>query len=484
MENDDIIFYNALKAHDSRFDGVFFVGVTSTGIYCRPICTAKLPKKENCRFFKNAESAEKEFFRPCLRCRPELAPGSAPIDDAQRIAHLLVSQIEEGLFEEKGLESVASHFKLSSRQIRRIMQKEFGVSPIEFILTRRLLLAKQLLTETNLTITEVAFASGFSSLRRFNDAFKKRYQMPPSFLRKEKIKIIDSEMIHLQLSYRPPYDWIFILNFLTNRRLEGVEYIENDKYFRTVCLGKFKGWISVSHLPQKNSIEVAISAKLIPTLPLLLNRLRYIFDLNARPDVINSCLMQDSRFAKSIRTIPGLRVPGCFDGFELAIRAILGQQISVKAATTVASRFIKKFGEPINTSVEQLHYLWPTPEVVSLLIEDDIASLGIIRRRAQSIILLAKAIVDGTLNLNTIDHPEQVIEKLTSIPGIGKWTAQYIIMRALHWPDAFPKEDIILQKSLGNVSAKVADSLSQAWRPWRSYATLHLWHMWGSKLNG
>lgn len=314
MNQNQNIFYKAYAARDARFDGVFFIGVTSTGIYCRPICSAKLPKIENCRFFKSAAEAETEFFRPCLRCRPELAPGYASSSEAHRMANLLMYGMREGEFsEEMGLEEVALQFGLSSRHMRRIIKKTFGVSPLALVLTRRLLLAKQLLTETNLTIIEVAFSCGFSSLRRFNDAFKKRYKMPPSYFRKEKNKNALHDYITLQLNYRPPFDWEGLLNFLATRSLMGIEHVSENVYSRTVQIGKSKGWVSVSHIPEKHALKVEVSSSLTPCLSSLLPRLRDLFDLDARPDVINTQLSQDPLLAKAVLNNPGLRVPGAFD---------------------------------------------------------------------------------------------------------------------------------------------------------------------------
>ena len=316
----------------------------------RPVCTAKTPKEQNCMFFSSAEAAEKALFRPCLRCRPELAPGTAPVDDASRIAHMIANRIEEGMLDDDGLEAIAPQFELSSRQIRRILQKELGVSPIELVQTRRLLLAKQLLTETELPITEVAFASGFSSLRRFNDAFSGRYGMPPTRLRKEAGskagKTLAADSIALQLTYRPPYDWEGILKFLSMRTLKGVEQVSSGHYCRTMQLGKHTGWIQVGHKPSKRALMVEISNSLVPVLPALLGRLRNLFDLSARPDVIAEHLMQDGILSEAVSKNPGLRVPGAFDGFELAVRAILGQQVTVKAANdALAGRFVEAFGK-------------------------------------------------------------------------------------------------------------------------------------------
>ncbi len=480
MVSDARVLYNAYASRDPRFDGVFYIGVTSTGIYCRPVCTARTPKAANCRFFDNAEAAEKASFRPCLRCRPELAPGNAPVDDAHRIASLVAYRIEEGMLDNgAGLEQVAAKFGWSSRQIRRIVHEQLGVSPMELVLTRRLLLAKQLLTETRLPITEVAFASGFSSLRRFNDAFSGRYGLPPSRLRKAAggatSAPTSTDTFTLQLAYRPPFDWSGILSFLRARTLSGVEQVDDDMYFRTMRLGNHTGWIRVWNAPTKRTLLVELTHSLTPVLPALLGRLRNVFDLSARPDVISAQLMRDPLLAEVVVQHPGIRVPGAFDGFELAVRAILGQQISVKAATTLAGRYVSAFGDGIDTPHAALSHLSPTPSRIADLRVDEVASLGIIQSRARSIIALATEVASGRLVLDAGADPESTMKQLVDLPGIGKWTAHYIAMRALRWPDAFPKEDIVLRNRLGAVTATRAEELSQAWRPWRSYATLHLW---------
>ncbi len=482
MPQDDRRFYDALTARDARFDGVFFVGVTSTRVYCRPICRVKTPKARNCRFFDTAQQAEHAGFRPCLRCRPELAPGSAPVDDAQRIAQLIVRRLEEGGFDEPaGLEAIADQFELSSRQIRRIIRSELGVSPIQLLLTRRLLLAKQLLTETALPMTEVAFASGFSSVRRFNDAFLTRYRMPPSRLRKKATDgataIGESDTSTLQLAYRPPYDWESVVTFLAARALTGIEYVTKNSYARTVQLGNSKGWIRVTHSAKQHALLLEFTHTLTPVLPALLGRVRALFDLDARPDVIAKRLAKDTRLARAVRANPGLRVPGAFNGFEMGLRAILGQQVTVKAATTIAGRFVEAFGEPIATPLPQLHRLTPVPARVAAASIDEIARLGILASRAKSIIAIAKAQESDQLCLDGGAHhnPDESIKRLAELPGIGPWTAHYVAMRAIRWPDAFPKEDVAVRNRLGGVTAKEADALSQAWRPWRSYAVMHLW---------
>lgn len=473
--------YRALTARDPRFDGIFFVGVTSTDIYCRPICPTKTPKRANCRFFDSPQAAEQEGFRPCLRCRPELAPGSAPVDDSERIAQLMVQCIEEGAMDDDdGLEDIADQFELSSRQIRRIIKKELGVSPIQLILTRRLLLAKQLLTETSLPVTEIAFASGFSSLRRFNDAFGSRYRMPPTRLRKNAVDdagaITRGDTSTLQLSYRPPYDWPGMLAFLKARELKGVELVTDSFYARTVQLDDHKGWIKVTQAKKKNALMVEFTHSLSPVLPALLRRVRDLFDVNARPDVINKHLRKDKALRALIKANPGTRVPGAFNGFETGLRAILGQQVMVKAATTIACRLVEAFCEPIVTPFPELSYLAPSAAKIAKTSVDDLAKHGIVRARCKSIIALAQAHVSGELSLDSGNHhnPSTTIERLAKLPGIGPWTAHYIAMRALRWPDAFPKEDIAVLNNLGGVTAKKAEEMSQAWRPWRSYAVLHL----------
>ena len=483
MTGDPAALYNAYASRDPRFDGVFFIGVTSTGIYCRPVCTARTPKAANCRFFESAETAEKANFRPCLRCRPELAPGNAPVDDARRIPRLIAQRIEEGMLDGAGLETIAKQFGWSSRQIRRVVQRELGVSPIELAQTRRLLLAKQLLTETALPVTDVAFASGFSSLRRFHDAFGRRYGLAPSRLRQaaggEARPPRSSESFTLQLCYRPPFDWAGMMRFLETRALKGVERVDEGAYSRTVRLGSHTGWIRVSDAPERRAVLVELPHSLTPVLPALLGRLRHLFDLTARPDVIAAHLARDSRLAACVSENPGLRVPGAFDGFELGVRAILGQQVTVKGATTLAGRFARAFGDSVVTPDGALDRMSPTPQRVAAAAVDEIAAFGIVRTRARSLVALAQEVASGRLKLEPGADPERTMRQLAALPGIGSWTASYIAMRALRWPDAFPGEDLVLRQRLGGVTAARAEEISTRWRPWRAYATLHLWRSSG-----
>jgi AraC family transcriptional regulator of adaptative response / DNA-3-methyladenine glycosylase II len=475
--------YNALTARDPRFDGVFFVGVTSTGIYCRPICHARTPRAANCRFFDTAQEAEQAGFRPCLRCRPELAPGHAPVDDAQRIARAIVQRLEEGQLDAgAGLETIARQFELSSRQIRRIVRSELGVPPIQLLLTRRLLLAKQLLTETSWPMMDVALASGFSSLRRFNDACSRRYGMPPTRLRAKAaaggMTPAGRETSVLQLSYRPPYDWAGVLAFLRRRALSGVEHVTGDAYARTVQLGAAKGWMRVTRARTQHALRLEFTHSLTAVLPALIARTRALFDLDARPDVIAKRLRRDPRLASAVRASPGLRVPGAFDGFELGLGAVLGQQVTLKSAATIAGRLAAAFGEPFATSQPELFRLTPAAARIAAASPGDIVRHGVVAARARTLIALAVAYRSGALRLDgSAPHePEGVIRTLMQVPGIGPWTAHYIAMRALRWPDAFPKEDVVIRTNLGGVTAREAEALSQSWRPWRSYAVMHVWN--------
>ena len=453
MTHDHRRLYNALSARDARFDGVFFVGVTSTGIYCRPICRVKTPKAANCRFFESAQEAEQAGFRPCLRCRPELAPGNAPVDDAGRIAQLIVQRLWEGHFDgDAGLEAIADEFALSSRQIRRIVRAQLRVSPIQLLLTRRLLLAKQLLTETRWPIAEVAFASGFGSLRRFNDAFTRRYGMPPTRLRRNaggEVPPTDGgDTAALLLAYRPPYDWEGTLAFLAARALAGVELVTERAYARTVRLGQAEGWIRVSRAPRGDALVLEFTHSLTPALPTLLGRVRALFDLDARPDLIREAAGGRPAPRGGGRANPGPRVPGAFHGFELGLRAILGQQVTVGAGTTLAARVVEALGEPIATPIPELVRLSPSPERVVRAGAEAIARLGIVASRARSLVALAEAERSGAARPRRRGAPRSGggDARLAELPGVGPWTAHYIAMRALRWPDAFPKEDIAVRR--------------------------------------
>lgn len=469
MELNDTLCYQALLAHDARFDGAFFVGVVTTGIYCRTVCTARTPRPENCTFYPSAAAAERAGFRPCLRCRPELAPGNARVDAVGRLASVAASRIEEGILSDLSVEALAAEIGITDRHLRRVVQEAFGVSPVELAQTQRLLLAKRLLTDTDLPVTRIAFASGFASVRRFNALFKERYRLTPTDLRKGEERGEPQPTLVCELAYRPPLDWPALLGFLGSHSSRGVEAVEGNCYLRTVEIGKQQGWIVVTPSQQKATLRVELSASLALALQPVLARVKRLFDLSAEPNQI-------ARHLGSLADAhPGLRVPGAFDGFEIAIRTILGQQISVRAATTLAGRFVAAFGEPIQTSSPQLTHLWPRPERIAGLEPQALLPLGILASRSRTIITLARVITNGSLSLEPTIDPQHTIAQLTALPGIGEWTAQYIAMRALAWPDAFPHTDLALMRALGETRRSTMLERAEVWRPWRSYATMHLW---------
>ena len=470
--------YAALKARDSRFDGGFFVGVSTTGIYCRPICTARTPKRENVRFFANAASAERDGFRPCLICRPEIAPGVArtvaPVDAVRAAAHWLAARIEAGALNEGDSERLAGEYGLSSRQLRRALIAEYGVTPIELAQTRRLLLAKQLLTETTLPLSRVAFASGFSSVRRFNACFQSHYRLNPGALRKQKGARSEGS-IELQLAYRPPLAWDALRQFLVTRGAAGVEGVDGERYLRTVEVNGKRGWISAAPLATKPALQVEVAVELLPVLTPLLARLRRMFDLDANPLVIEEQLRSDARIRPLLKRRPGLRVPGAFDGFELALRAVLGQQISVKAATTLFGRFAEMFGAAADTPHAQLRRHGPPAEEVAQARLQRLIDIGLTRQRAATASALARAVAEGQLVLEPGGALAPTLERLLDLPGIGPWTAQYVAMRALRDADAFPPGDLGLLKALALDHPRKVVEHAQKWQPWRAYAAIHLW---------
>ncbi len=463
--------YQAILTHDPRFDGVFFVGVTTTRIYCRNVCRAKTPQRKNCTFYPSAAAAEQAGFRPCLLCRPELAPGNARIDATGRLAAAVAKRMEEGSFIEQRFGDLAQEFGVSDRHLRRVVQQEFGVSPIELAQTQRLLLAKRLLTDTALPIAEIAYASGFGSLRRFNALFQDRYRLNPTQLRKTTATTIAKDEIACELAYRPPLDWPALLNYLAGRAIAGVERVEGNCYFRTVRLGQQQGWLSVEPIEGKDALRVKLSLSLVPVLLPVLARVKTLFDLTAEPQQIAAHL------GSLALHHPGLRVPGAFDGFEIAVRTILGQQVSVKAATTLMGRFVQCFGEPIETPFPTLTHLTPSAKRVAQADIAAIASLGILATRAKTIVALAQAIAEQTISLASGYPVEQTIAQLQELPGIGPWTAHYIAMRGLNDPDIFLPNDLGIRKALGETNLKRMLAIAAPWQPWRSYATLHLWKL-------
>lgn len=460
--------YQAFLAHDPRFDGVFFVAVKTTRIYCRTVCTARTPHLKNVTFYSNAAAAEKAGYRPCLRCRPELAPGAAIIDSVSRLAGIALNRIEDGALAEGSLKCLADEMGISSRHLRRVIESEFGVSPIQLAQTQRLLLAKRLLTDTDLPITEIAFASGFASVRRFNALFLERYDLNPTQLRRE-TPSSKSDHLTCEVSYRPPFDWHSLLKFLAVRATAAVELVQNERYIRSAKFGKCCGWIVVERNAAKNTVRIQLSNSLAPALLQVVARTKRLFDTQANTKAIEAHLGEIAGGHE------GLRLPGAFDGFELAVRAILGQQVSVKGASTLSARLVQMFGEEIETPFAGLDRISPGASKLSTLTPAQLMKIGIPTARAQSIISLARAVAEDKLSLEPGADMENTMRSLTALPGVGQWTAQYIAMRALAWPDAFPYSDLGIRKALALKSDKQVLAVAEAWRPWRSYAAMHLW---------
>jgi AraC family transcriptional regulator of adaptative response / DNA-3-methyladenine glycosylase II len=477
-------WYAAFKAKDARFDGRFFVGVSSTGIYCRPVCPAKLPKEENCIFFESAAAAEQAGYRPCLMCRPELAPGAAPVDATSALVRKAARLLEENCGSGQNIGEYAHRLGCSDRHLRRAFTAEFKVSPVQYLQTCRLLLAKNLLTDTDLSVTDVAMAAGFGSLRRFNDLFKKQYRLSPTALRKQaSSNKKNDDNVTLMLGYRPPYQWRQILGFLAQRAIPGVEAVNDDGYMRTVHYVDEEhkhvyGWMRVGHRPRENALTVTVSSALLSTLSHLFARVRDLFDLYCYPDAVYETLSVMNSVRPGL-CVPGTRLPGCFDPFEMAVRAVLGQQVTVKAASTLAGRLAETYGTAVETGMESLTHTFPSAHDIASLrgdISDHFGSLGITRIRANTILALAQKIVNGEIDFTLCVHPEAEIKKLMAIPGIGAWTAQYIALRTLGWPDAFPHTDHGVKKALAPLSGKEILAMAEAWRPWRGYATINLWN--------
>ncbi len=415
-------------------------------------------------------------MRPCLRCRPECAPGLAVVDAVGRLAGAALAGIEERRFAR--VTDLAEALQISPRHLRRVTAATYGVTPGALLQTQRLLLAKRLLSETSLRATDIAFASGFGSLRRFNAVFKSRYGLAPRALRRsaphaEPAK--DSRPgLRCRLDFRPPFAWQALLEYLRARAIPGVESVQDGIYRRTVGVENCSGWIAVAPIPGGTALEVELSASLAPVVGAVLGRIARLCDLGALPHAVGEVLGQDAQLRALVRRLPGLRVPGAFDGHEIAVRAILGQQISVRAATTLAGRWAAAFGEPLQTPFASLTRLAPGAERMARVHPGELCACGVVRARATAIVALARTVLDGKVRLACVPDVPAQIEALQRVAGIGPWTAQYIAMRALGWPDAFPYGDLQLLRAAG-VTARELHSRSQAWRPWRAYAAHYLW---------
>lgn len=473
--------YTALTLHDARFDGRFFVGVSSTGIYCRPVCQVRTPKRENCHFYPTPAAAESAGFRPCRRCRPELAPGLSPLASGSSLAGLLAQRLEEGGDDDSRLEAIARHFNTSDRQLRRVFHAHYGVSPLQYRQTARLLAAKSLLTDTDIAVTEVAFASGFASLRAFHSAFRRHYGLAPQDFRKERRQSKNPEAITLALGYRPPFDWPFLLDFLKTRAIPGVEMVAGQVYRRTLSVASAArrdvGWLEVRDNAPTCRLEIRLSPSLLVHLPRLLTTLRYVFDLHCLPQEISSALTEAAA-RLGMEEVPDIRLPGCFDGWEMAVRAVLGQQITVAGARTLLGRMTAAFGQRLATPWTELDRCFPAGADLLALpgkLENHLGPLGVTSARSRCIAAVAGEIAAGRLRLARGEDPATLSQTLLAIPGIGRWTADYLLMRVLSWPDVVLASDAGVKKALAAAGLTANSPIIEGCRPWRSYLTLLLW---------
>jgi AraC family transcriptional regulator of adaptative response / DNA-3-methyladenine glycosylase II len=473
MELDWQICSRARLARDARFDGKFFIAVLTTGIYCRPTCRSRTSKESNVRYFPTAAGAAEAGFRPCLRCRPECAPGTPASLGTQNTVSRALRLIDESGLEEGGVEALAERLGLGSRHLRRLFLRHLGATPSAVAQTRRLHFAKRLIDETSLPMTQVAIASGFGCVRRFNAAIRTVYQRTPMQIRglaRRSTAQAENEYV-FRLNYRPPYNWTSMLSFLAPRATPGVEVVESGTYRRSISLNGLSGYFEVSRDEKNDALTARVQFGDPRSLFSIVERIRSMFDLNADWVIIGQTLRKDPELRRRIDSNPGLRVPGCWDAFELAVRAILGQQVSVKAATTFAGRIVRKFGHLLSAANAVTH-LFPAPEVLA---DANLMGIGLTRARAVSISALARAACDGELTfLHALDS-SAFLTRLSEIPGIGKWTAQYVAMRALREPDAFPSGDLGLLRALDSVSSRDLERRAETWRPWRAYAAICLW---------
>ncbi|MBZ5607051.1 MAG: helix-turn-helix domain-containing protein [Acidobacteriia bacterium] len=446
------VCYRAVQARDARFDGLFFIAVRTTRIFCRPVCPARTPLRRNVEFFSNAPAAQAAGYRPCLRCRPEVSPDLPVWAGTSTTVNRALRLIDEGALDDGSVARLAERLGLTDRHLRRLFLEHVGVSPVVVAQTRRTLFAKKLITETNLAFADIAFAAGFASLRRFNEAIRDTYQRNPKELRRFAPPEADAgSAVELKLNYRPPYDWDAFLNFIRPRAIPGLESADQQIYRRN--------GVRVRHSPRENCLVARIEPAGVNRLRSLVERMRFFFDLRANTREIAAHLGKSPVMKPVIKRHPGLRLPGCWDAFELAVRAILGQQVTVKGASTLAGRLVERFGPP----------------KAEVLADADLASIGLPKARAESIRAFARAVSDGRIRFDASVAAPDMIGRMQELPGIGAWTANYIAMRALGDPDAFPASDLGLLKAAGVSSARRLEEIAQAWRPWRSYAALYLW---------
>jgi len=480
---DGDVCYTALLARDPRFDGRFFVGVASTGVFCRPVCPARTPHRENCTFYRCAAAAQDAGFRPCLRCRPETAPGTPAWQGTHATVARALRLIEDGALDHAATDALAARLGVGERHLRRLFEQHLGASPAAVARTRRLLFARTLLTTTELPVSQVALAAGFGSLRRFNASFREVYGVTPRALR-SRARGTRAEALELRLSYRPPFDWEALLAFLDLRAIPGVEQVdlEAGTYTRTIALGDAVGWLEARHDPARGKLVANVHLSDPAPAIRVAERLGRLFDLGCEPDAIESHLENDPLLRGVLRKRPGLRLPGAFCGFELAVRVVLGQQVSVRGASTIAGRLVAAHGEPIDDEGLAVRLggrtprAFPKPEVLA---SADLTGIGMPGARGRAVCALARAVVDGRLDLEGGADPAEARAALEALPGLGPWTASVIAMRALGEPDAFPESDLGLLRAAAGSGERLTPAAlrkrAESWRPWRAYAAIALW---------
>ena len=464
----------ARLSRDARFDGKFFICVLTSGVYCRSICPARTAKESNVRYYPTAAAAAEAGFRPCLRCRPECSPGTPAWLGTPNTVLRGLRLLNEGGLEDGGVEKLAERLGIGPRHLRRLFLQHLGASPRAVEQTRRLHFAKKLIDETTLSMGEIAIAAGFGCVRRFNASIQGTYHRTPSQIRAlgRRSELLPENEYLFRLRYRPPYHWQGMLRFLKARATPGVEAVEDGRYRRSISLNGHEGQVEITHDEEHESLVARVQFGDPSSLYVIIERIRAMFDLNADWTVIAKNLKVDPFMAKRIEAAPGLRVPGCWDGFELAVRAIVGQQISVAAATNVAGQLARTFGRPL-AKANGLTHLFPEAAALANVRPDE---MPMPLKRAETIRALARAVSKGEIRFDGVINVEQFNESLCSVPGIGKWTAQYIAMRALGEPDAFPSGDLSLHHTLGTKTAAELERRAEAWRPWRAYATVYLWN--------
>lgn len=469
MTLDDATCYEALAGRDHRFDGLFFVGVATTGIYCRPVCTARTPRRDRCTFFRCAAEAEGEGFRACFVCRPELAPGAAPVDATMQLASRAAEKIREGFLNDHSVDDLADELEVSSRHLRRATLAQLGATPVQLAQSARIGLAKRLLQDTSLPVTEVALASGFGSVRRFNSTFAARFGRAPGSFRDGKRAVAE---VTLRLDYRPPLDWNAMVAWYLRRSTRGVERVDADTgtLHRLVVVGGLRGVLRVAHHNKRNALAATVSQSLTPRLMELTARLRQTLDLDARPATLAAHFAADPDLAAAWAAAPGLRIPGAWSPFEAAVRAVLGQQVSVEAATTLAGRVTTRFGTPA-AGFDQtgLTHFFPLPEQLGHADVQDVIDLGLTGRRAETLVRVGQLFASRP-------PAAELLDRLAAVHGVGPWTCNYVALRGLHRVDVFPAGDLGLRKALGGLRERDARARAEPWAPYRSYAALALWN--------